>query len=111
MVIPNIRTVDLSLIIPSSSRTLTVTTVLVIDIANAKNRESKDEKPSVWATKNTITRVPIDSGIATTIEILPTDLSLAMGNSVPMTKSSIIIPNSAKVFNELTFCIKLNGGV
>jgi hypothetical protein len=61
--------------------------------------------------KNTITRVPIDSGIATIIEILPTDLSLAIGNPVPITKSNIIIPNSAKVFKELTFCIKLNGGV
>ena len=76
MVIPNIRTVDLSLIIPSSSRILTVTTVLVIDIANARKSESKNEKASAWATKNTITRVPIDSGNATIIEILPTDLRI-----------------------------------
>jgi hypothetical protein len=81
-------------------------------MANAKNRESKNEKPNnVWATKNTINKVPIDSGNATIIEILPIDLSLAIGNSVPMTKSSIIIPSSAKLFNELTLCIKLNGGV
>lgn len=73
MHIPSIRIVDLSLIIPSSSRTLTVTTVLVIDLANARNRESKNRKPSAWAVKNTITRVPIDSGIATMIEILHTD--------------------------------------
>ena len=112
MDIPNIRTVDLSLIKSSSSSILMVTTVLVIDMANAKNSESKNEKPnSEWATKNTINKVPIDSGNATMIEILPIDLSLAIGNSVPMTKSSIIIPSSAKLFNELTLCINLNGGV
>src|SRR5690349_305992 len=110
--IPNRRTVDLSLIKSSSSRILIVTTVLVIDIANAKNRESKNEKSnSEWATKNTINKVPIDSGNATMTEILPIDLSLAIGNSVPITKSSIIIPNSAKLFNESTLCIKLKGGV
>jgi len=74
---------------PSSSRILKVTTVLAIDIANAKNRESIEVKPSDWTTKETITRVPIDSGTATIIEILPKDLSLAIGNSVPITKSSI----------------------
>ena len=43
-------------------------------MANAKNRESKNEKPNnVWATKNTINKVPIDSGNATIIEILPID--------------------------------------
>ena len=62
MHIPSIRTVDLSFVMPSSSRILIVTTVLVIDIASAKNRESNEVKPSVWATKKTITRVPIDSG-------------------------------------------------
>ena len=72
MDIPKRRTVDLSLIMSDSSRILIVTTVLVIDMANAKNRESKNEKPNnVWATKNTINKVIIDSGNATIIEILP----------------------------------------
>jgi hypothetical protein len=69
-----------------------------MDIANAKNIESKDENPSVWDMKNTISSVPIDSGNATIIETLLTDLSLAIGNSVPITKSSIIMPNSERTF-------------
>ena len=35
-------------------------------------------------------------GTATMIEVRPTDLSLAIGNSVPITKSNIIIPRLRK---------------
>src|SRR6187200_3748089 len=107
---PKSKMVDSSFIIPSSSRTLTVTTVLVIDMASARNIESKDENPNASATKNENNKVPIVSAKAITTEILPTDLSLAIGNSVPMTNKSMIIPNSAKTFTVLTFRIKLNGG-
>src|SRR5919206_320341 len=95
---PRIIVEERSLIISNSSKILIVTTVLVIDIAKAKNIESKNENPSVWDIKNTISNVPIDSGNATIIETLLTDLSLAIGNSVPITKSSIIMPNSERTF-------------
>jgi hypothetical protein len=111
IVIPSIKVVDLSLIVPSSSKILTVTTVLVIDIARARNIESKKLNPSVWATKYTISNVPKDSGSAIITEILPTDLSLAIGNSVPITNNSIIIPNSANMFTVSILRIRLNGGV
>ena len=44
------------------------------------------------------------------VEILPTDLNLAIGNSVPITNNSIIIPNSANTFTVSILCIRLNGG-
>jgi hypothetical protein len=83
----------------------------VIDIANAINTESKKENPNVCAMKNTINKVPRDSGIPTMMDVLLTDLSLAIGNSVPMTNRSIIIPSSANTFTVSTLCIKVNGGV
>ena len=109
--IPIINTLDLSLIMFSSSSIFTVTTVLVTDIASAKNMESNCEKPSVCPTKKVIIIVPSDSAIPTIIEILPTDFNLVMGNSVPITNKSIIIPSSASVLIVLTSCIRLNGGV
>ena len=60
--------------------------MLVIDIANSKNRESNEVKPGVWAMKNTITRVPIDSGIPTIIEILPTNITIGNRKSGPNDK-------------------------
>jgi hypothetical protein len=88
-----------------------VTTVLVIDIANAINTESKKEKPNACAIKKTIIKVPRDSGIPTMIDVLLTDLSLAIGNSVPMTNKSIMMPSSANTFTVSTLCISVNGGV
>ena len=55
--------------------------------------------------------VVIDSAIATIIDILPTDFNLAIGNSVPITKSNIMIPSSAKIFTVLGSCTRLSGGV
>ncbi len=109
--IPIINTLDLSLIMFSSSSIFTVTTVLVTDMASAKNIESNCENPSVRATKNVTNRVPSDSAMPTTIDILPTDLSLVIGNSVPITNKRMIIPISASVLIVPTSCIKLNGGV
>ena len=109
--IPIINKLDLSLIMFSSSSIFTVTIVLVTDIASARNIESNCENPSVFATKNVISIVPNDSTRATMIEILPTDLNLAIGNSVPITNKSIIIPSSAKRLRVLTSCISVKGGV
>src|ERR1044072_1632028 len=78
--IPIINTLDLSLIMFSSSSIFTVTTVLVTDMASAKNIESNCENPSVCDTKKVINRVPNDSAIPTIIETLPTDFSLVIGN-------------------------------
>ena len=99
---PSINIDVLSFIFPNSSNTLIVTTVLVIDMANPKNIESKVVNPNLWATKKVIIRVPIDYVNPTIIEILTICLSFAIGNSIPITKRSIIIPNSA---NMLTVSI------
>ncbi len=95
---PNINIDDRSFIFPNSSNTLIVTTVLVIDMANPRNIESNVVNPSLCATKKVIIMVPIDSVNPTIIEILPICLSFAIGNSIPITKRSIIIPNSANMF-------------
>ena len=109
--IPIINTLDFSFIMFSSSNIFTVTTVLVTDMASARNIESNCENPSVCDTKKVINRVPNDSAIPTIIETLPTDFSLVIGNSVPITNKSMIIPSSASVLIVPTSCIRLNGGV
>ncbi len=105
------RVDDLSRIRPTSSRILIVMTVLVTERARARKAESLNENPRFWAIKNTITSVPSDSASAVIIDILPTDRSLPIGNSVPVTKSSMIMPSSAKRFSVSGLCTRLNGGV
>ncbi len=100
--IPIINTLDFSFIMFNSSSIFTVTTVLVTDMARARNIESNCENPSVCPTKNVISSVPRDSAIPTISDIRPTDLSFVMGNSVPITNKRMIIPSSAKVLIVLT---------
>ncbi len=111
IVMPSTRSEDLSFMRFSSSNTLTVTTVLVIERARARNSESKNEKPRVWAVKNTIIRVPSASDSATTSDTLPIDLSFAIGNSVPTPKRSIMIPSSAIRFMVSMLLTRLKGRV